>query len=131
MADYTVINLEDDVEDMAPRFDLAPGLQSHFARVPLELERSGLSFYRLEPGFRPPFGHRHGEQEEVYVVVNGSARMKVGDEVVELRRWDALRVSAPVWRAFEAGPEGAELLAFGAPNTDNKDAEMQPGWWKD
>jgi mannose-6-phosphate isomerase-like protein (cupin superfamily) len=130
MAGYTLVNLED-VEDMAPKFGLAPGLQSRFARVPLELERSGLSLYRIAPGFRLPFGHRHGEQEEVYVVVQGSVRMKVDDEVVELRRWDALRVPGPAWRAFEAGPEGAELLAFGAPNTQNKDAEMEPGWWKD
>ncbi len=130
MPDYTIVNLED-VEDMAPKFGLAPGLQSRFARVPLELERSGLSLYRIAPGFRLPFGHRHGEQEEVYVVVSGSMRMKVDDEVVELRRWDALRVPGSAWRAFEAGPEGAELLAFGAPNTQNKDTEMEQGWWKD
>ena len=130
MPDYTVVNLED-VEDMAPKFGLGEGLQSRFARVPLELERSGLSLYRIAPGFRLPFGNRHGEQEEVYVVVSGSMRMKIDDEVVELRRWDALRVPGPAWRAFEAGPEGAELLAFGAPNTQNKDTEMEPGWWKD
>ena len=129
MPDYTVVNLED-VEDMAPKFGLGEGLQSRFARVPLELERSGLSLYRIAPGFRLPFGHRHGEQEEVYVVVSGSMRMKIDDEVVGLRRWDALRVPGPAWRAFEAGPEGAELLAFGAPNTQNKDTEMDPGWWK-
>src|SRR5215210_5810018 len=123
MPDYTVVNLED-VEDMAPKFGLAPGLQSRFARVPLELERSGLSLYRIAPGFRLPFGHRHGEQEEVYVVVSGSMRMKVDDDVVELRRSDALRVPGPAWRAFEAGPEGAELLAFGSSNTQNEDTEM-------
>ena len=127
MPDYTVVNLED-VEDM---FGLGEGLQSRFARVPLELERSGLSLYRIAPGFRLPFGHRHGEQEEVYVVVRGSMRMKVDDEVVELRRWDALRVPGSAWRAFVAGSEGAELLAFGAPNTENKDAEMEQGWWLD
>jgi mannose-6-phosphate isomerase-like protein (cupin superfamily) len=130
MAGYTLVNLED-VENMAPRFGLAPGLESHFARVPLELERSGLSLYRVAPGFRLPFGHRHGEQEEVYVVVDGSMRMKVDDEVLDLRRWDALRVPGPAWRGFEAGPEGAVLLAFGAPNTQGKDAEMEQGWWKD
>jgi mannose-6-phosphate isomerase-like protein (cupin superfamily) len=130
MAGYTLVNLED-VENMAPKFGLAPGLESHFARVPLELERSGLSLYRVAPGFRLPFGHRHGEQEEVYVVVDGSMRMKVDDEVLDLRRWDALRVPGPVWRGFEAGPEGAVLLAFGAPNTQGKDAEMEQGWWKD
>ena len=131
MAGYTHLNLERDVEDMAPKFGYAPDLESRFAREPLELTQSGLGFYRIAPGFRLPFGHLHTEQEEVYVVVAGSARMKVGDEVIELGQWDALRVAPGEWRGFEAGPEGAELLAFGAPNTDNKDAELAPGWWED
>ena len=76
MSDYTLVNLKDDVEDMAPKFGLSPGLESHFARVPLELTQSGLSYYRVAPGFRLPFGHTHEEQEEVYVVVSGSARMQ-------------------------------------------------------
>ena len=129
MAGYTRVNLRE-VEDQAPRFGIE-GIESRFARVPLELEQSGLGYFRLAPGFRAPFGHTHGEQEEVYVVVSGSARMKVEDEVVDLRQWDALRVAPGVMRAFEAGDEGAEIVAFGAPNTENKDAEMAPGWWAD
>ena len=131
MPDYTHINLKQDVEDMAPKFGYSPELESRFARGPLELQNSGLSYYQVAPGYRLPFGHRHGEQEEVYLVASGSARMKVGDDIVELGQWDALRVPGQVWRGFEAGPEGAELLAFGAPNTGNKDAEMEPGWWED
>lgn len=131
MPGYTHLNLKRDVEDMAPRFGYAPDLESRFAREPLGLERSGLGLYRIAPGYRLPFGHLHTEQEEVYVVVSGSVRMKVGDDVVELGRWDALRVAPGEWRAFEGGPDGAELLAFGAPNTDNQDAEVQPGWWED
>jgi len=131
MADYTKVNLVDDVQDMAPKFDLSPGLESHFARTNLGLEQSGMSFYRIAPGFRVPFGHRHGQQEEVYVIVSGSARVKLGDDIVDLRQWDAVRVPGEIWRALEGGPDGAEVLAFGAPNTDNKDAEMQPGWWSD
>jgi mannose-6-phosphate isomerase-like protein (cupin superfamily) len=129
MATYTKLNLKRDVDDMAPKFDLSPGLESRFARVPLALEQSGLSYYRIAPGFRTPFGHRHGEQEEVYVVTSGSARIKLDDEVLELDRWDAVRIPGPVMRCLEGGPEGAEVLAFGAPNTENRDAEMVPGWW--
>jgi mannose-6-phosphate isomerase-like protein (cupin superfamily) len=128
MANFTQINLVDDVEDMAPKFGL-DGAESRFARKPLGLEKSGLGLYRLKPGFRFPFGHTHTEQEEVYVVLQGSARFNVDGEIVELRAYDALRVPGPVPRGFEAGPDGAEVLAFGAPNTDNKDAEMIPGWW--
>ncbi len=128
MAGYTHLNLRDDVENLAPKHGL-DGLASHFARGPLELEQSGLSYYRLEPGFRLPFGHRHGEQEEVYVVLSGTARFKLEDEIVELKPLDALRVPGPVTRGMEAGPDGAEVLAVGAPNTDNKDAEMVQDFW--
>lgn len=130
MAGYTKRNLKA-VEDMAPKFGLSPGLESRFARVPLELEHQGLTYYRIAPDFRTPFGHRHSEQEEVYVVVAGSARVKIDDEVVDLERWDAIRIPAATTRCLEGGPEGAEVIAVGAPNTQNKDAEVLPGWWED
>jgi mannose-6-phosphate isomerase-like protein (cupin superfamily) len=128
MADYTKVNLKTDVQNMAPRFGME-GIESHFARTNLELANSGLSYFRLDPGFRAPFGHTHSEQEEIYVIVSGSARVAVGDEVVDLGRWDAVRIAPGAVHGMEAGPDGAEFLAFGAPNTDNKDAEMHPGWW--
>jgi mannose-6-phosphate isomerase-like protein (cupin superfamily) len=131
MADYTKLNLKQDVEDMAPKFQLSPGLESRFARKPLELEQSGVSYYRIAPDFRTPFGHRHGEQEEIYVVVSGSARLKLDEELIELAQWDAVRIAPSVTRGLEGGPDGAEVLAFGAPNTDNKDVDMVPGWWAD
>ena len=128
MADYTRVNLRSDVEDMAPKHGME-GIESRFARRNLELGNSGVSFFRLEPGYRTPFGHTHSEQEEVYVVVSGSAQIGVDDEVVELSQWDALRIPAGSMHAMEGGPDGVEILAFGAPNTENKDAEMKPGWW--
>src|SRR5215218_3161983 len=100
MSDYTVVKLWQ-VEDMAPRFGLGDGLQSRFAREPLGLQQSGLSIYRIAPGFRLPFGHTHGEQEEVYLVVSGSARVKIDDDVVELGPWDAVRIPAGAMRSFE------------------------------
>ena len=130
MSAHTIVNLQQ-VEDMALKWGLSPGLESRFARVPLELENSGLSYFKVAPGFRVPFGHVHSEQEEVYLVVSGSARVKLEDEIVELKAWDALRIPPSTWRGFEAGPDGAELLAFGAPNTDNKDIEMDQEWWGD
>jgi uncharacterized cupin superfamily protein len=128
MGDYTRVNLRSDVEDMAPRHNME-GIESRFARGNLGLENSGVSYFRLDPNYRTPFGHRHSEQEEVYLVVFGTARFAVNDEVLELGEWDAVRVPAGVWRAMEAGSDGAEIVAFGAPNTENKDVEMQPGWW--
>ena len=129
MADYTKQNLREDVEDMAPRFGYAPNVEARFARKPLELANSGVSYFRIAPGFRLPFGHKHGEQEEVYVVLSGSARIKAGEEIVELSELDALRVAGDTPRAMEGGPGGAEVLAFGAPNNDNKDVEMLQDFW--
>lgn len=131
MAGYTHVNLKEEVEDQAPKFGYGSAMRAHFARVPLALEQSGLSYFRLAPDFRLPFGHKHREQEEIYVVLSGNARMKLDDEVVELKPFDAVRVPGDTMRSFEAGPEGAEIIAFGAPNTQNADAEMTPGWWTD
>ena len=78
-----------------------------------------------------PFGHTHKVQEEVYVLVSGSARIKLGDEIHELEPWSAVRMSKDVMRALEAGPEGAELVLLGAPNTGPGDAVTEPGWWQD
>ena len=131
MPGYTHINLKTDVEDMAPKFGFAPNLESHFARKPLGLEKSGITYYRVAPDYRIPFGHKHGEQEEIYLLLSGSARMKLDDDIVELGPLDALRVPPEVIRAFEAGPEGAEIVAFGAPSNENRDAEMVQEWWTD
>jgi hypothetical protein len=131
MADYTIVNLKEDVDDSAVEFGLSPSLEARFARAKLGLERSGLSFQRLAPGYRAPFGHKHGEQEEVYVLLSGSARLKLDDEIVELKQWDAVRVGPETMRNFEAGPEGVELLAYGAGTSGLQDAEQAPGWWTD
>ena len=128
MAAYTRVNLKSDVKDMAPEFGME-GIESRFARTNLELAKSGVSYFRLDSGYRAPFGHTHSEQEEVYVILSGSARVAVGDEVVELGELDAIRIAPETMHGMEAGPDGAQILAFGAPNTDNKDADMQPGWW--
>ena len=131
MADYTIKNLKSDVEDQAPNFGLAPDLEARMARVPLELENFGLSYQRLAPNFRVPFGHTHNVQEEAYVVVNGSVRVKLDDEVHELKQWDVVRVPKGIPRGFEAGPEGVEIIAIGAPNTGPGDANVMQGWWGD
>ena len=127
---HTVINLKE-VEDQAPKFGLSPNLEMRMARVPLELEHSGVSYQRIAPNFRIPFGHKHKTQEELYIVLSGSLRAKIEDEIVELKPWDALRVHKDTLRSFEGGPEGAEILALGAPSTGPGDADMIQGWWSD
>ncbi len=128
MSDYTHLNLKE-VEDQAPKFGLSPDLEFRMGRVPLDMEQAGLSYMRVAPNYRVPFGHNHKNQEEVYVVVAGSGRVKVGDEVRDLNQWDAVRVHKDTMRGFEAGADGLELIAIGAPNTGPGDAEMEQGWW--
>jgi len=123
-------NLERDVENQAPNFGMPDELEARFARSALGGETLGLSLMRLAPGFRVPFGHKHENQEEVYVVLHGSARVKVDDEIVELGEWDAIRFDSDTMRDVEAGPDGLEYLAFSAGN-DPQDAELVQGWWED
>jgi len=130
MSGYTKKNLRQDVENMAPKFEMPAEMEARFARTPLGGETLGLSLMTLAPGFRIPFGHKHAGQEEVYVVVRGSGRVKVEDEVVELAEWDAIRFDKDTMRNMEAGPDGLEYVAFGA-GDDPRDADMAPGWWSD
>jgi uncharacterized cupin superfamily protein len=131
MSGYTKTNLRN-VENQAPNFGMPPELEARFARSALGGETLGLSLMTLAPGFRIPFGHKHSDQEEVYVVLRGSARIKVEDEdgIVELGEWDAIRFDKDTMRNVEAGPDGVEYLAFGA-GDDPRDAEMAPDWWSD
>jgi mannose-6-phosphate isomerase-like protein (cupin superfamily) len=131
LSGYTKRNLRDDVEDSAVKFGMGEVLEAHFARDDLEATQFGLSLQMLKPNQRVPFGHFHDRQEEVYVVVGGSGRLKLDDEVVEVGRWDAVRIAPEVTRGVEAGPEGLELIAFGAPNTGPQDVRQEMGWWTD
>jgi mannose-6-phosphate isomerase-like protein (cupin superfamily) len=131
---YTRRNIKQDLDDIGSRFDGAPDLEFRAATRALELERSALSYQRVPPGYRFPYGHTHRTQEEVYVVVRGSGRMKVDDEIVELEEWDAVRVPPGTWRGYEAGPEGLEILVIGAPNLGEDprgDVEGRRDWWAD
>jgi hypothetical protein len=87
MADYTLLNLRTGVEDMAPQFDMGDGIEAHFARKPLNLEKSGLSYFKLGSDYKLGFGHTHSEQEEIYLVISGSARLKLDDEEWSWARW--------------------------------------------
>jgi mannose-6-phosphate isomerase-like protein (cupin superfamily) len=131
---FTLRNLKGDLEDLGSNFDGAPDLEFRFASKALELEQSGLSYQRIPPDYRFPYGHTHKEQEEVYVVVRGSGRMKLDEEIVEVKEWDVVRVPPGTWRGYEGGPEGLEILVFGAPNLGENprdDVEGQRDWWAD
>jgi uncharacterized cupin superfamily protein len=131
---FTLRNLRQDLEDVGAGFDGAPGLEFRLATRALKLEECGLSYQRVPPGYRFPYGHTHKMQEEVYVVVGGGGRMKLDDEVIEIKEWDAVRVPPGTWRGYEAGPQGLEILVIGAPNlgdSPREDVDGQRDWWSE
>ena len=127
-APYTVKKLTD-VEDSAAKFGVGEVQEARFANDDLDAEHTGVSHHRLNPDRRQAFGHKHDNAEEVYVVIAGSGRVKLDDDIVDIERLDAIRVAPGVVRAFEAGPEGMEMLAVG-PRHDG-DGEVLQGWWAD
>jgi mannose-6-phosphate isomerase-like protein (cupin superfamily) len=129
MSDYTIKNLMDIEDGTGGR---APGVQARFARSHIDSEDLGVTYLRYEPGVRAPMGHSHREQEEVYVVISGSGRIKLNDDVLELRPWDVVRVAPATVRALEGGPEGVELLAIGSTRPEGGDGVPAPeGWWSE
>jgi uncharacterized cupin superfamily protein len=125
---FTIVNLND-IEDSAK--DRSPDVEARFGRSHLGSEHLGISYFRYAPGYRNPLGHSHREQEEVYVVIDGSGRVKLDDRIVELRRFDLVRVAPSTVRAFEAGPNGLELIAVGSDRPEGGDGVPVPDWWTD
>jgi mannose-6-phosphate isomerase-like protein (cupin superfamily) len=124
MTAYTIKNFQ----DMGTP-DPHANVQARFARSHIDSEHVGISHFRYAPNYRGTGGHSHREQEEVYVVISGSGRVKLDDEIVELRQWDVVRVSPAVVRAFEGGPEGMEIIAAGNDRPEGGDGQRVEDFW--
>jgi quercetin dioxygenase-like cupin family protein len=128
MSEYTLTNFKDLDDLMA---DSGGDREARFARNAIESEHLGVSYWRFAPGQRSPIGHRHREQEEAYVITSGSGRVRLDDEILELKQWDVLRVAPAVVRAFEGGPDGLEFIAIGNDRPEGGDGERVEGFWED
>jgi mannose-6-phosphate isomerase-like protein (cupin superfamily) len=126
MSRFSTVNLLEVEDSMGDR---APGVELRFGRKHLDSRDIGVSHVRYQPNLRAEFAHSHREQEEAYVVVAGSGRMLLDDEVLALRQWDVVRVAPEVVRAFEAGPEGLELIAVGGPKPEGGDGVPGAASW--
>lgn len=129
MPNYTHKNFSE-IEDAAASRGVE-GLEARFGRSQIDSEHLGVTMFRYQPGHRTQFGHTHREQEEAYVVAAGSGRMKLDDEIIELREWDIVRVAPEVMRAIEAGSDGLTIIAIGNDRPEGGDGEMVPDWWTD
>ena len=116
------------VEDSAARFGLSKTQEARFPREVLGAEQTGMNLLFVKPSQREAFAHRHRQAEEIYVVLAGSGRVKLDDELVELAPLDAVRVDPGTARSFEAGPDGLEVLIFG-PHIEG-DGEMVADFWE-
>jgi quercetin dioxygenase-like cupin family protein len=125
---YAIKNLMEIEDSGAER---SPSIEARFARKYLDSQHLGVSYFRYAPQTRSPFGHSHHEQEEAYIVVGGSGRVRLDDEIVELRRWDVVRVAPEVVRGFEGGPDGLELIAIGSDRPEGGDGVAVHDWWTD
>jgi quercetin dioxygenase-like cupin family protein len=128
MSGYTTVNLLEIEDSVGER---APGIEGRFGRKHLDSRDLGVSKFSYAPDVRSPMAHSHREQEEAYVVVAGSGRVLLDDDVCELRQWDVLRVAPEVVRSFEAGPDGLDLIAIGGPKPDDGDGVMGVANWPD
>ncbi|MGH2972311.1 MAG: hypothetical protein ACRDNM_05585 [Gaiellaceae bacterium] len=128
MTDYAIVNLKE-IDDSAG--DRAPGMEARFARKHIGSEHLGVTYMRYEPGVRSPMAHSHREQEEAYVVIGGSGRVRLDDDVRDVRQWDVVRVAPPTIRAWEAGPDGLEIIAVGSDRPEGGDGVMADGAWVD
>ncbi len=128
MTRYTIKNLKE-IQDSAGEH--SPGIEGRFARKHLDSEHLGISYFRYAPGVRAPMAHSHREQEEAYIVINGSGRIRLDDEIHELRQWDVVRVSPRTLRAIEAGDDGLELIAVGSDRPEGGDGVPAPTAWID
>ena len=126
MSDYAIVNLLELDNSIAGRVE---GMEGRFGRGPLGARDVGVSHWRYAPNFRSPAGHSHREQEEAYVVVAGYGRVRLGDEVREIRQWDTIRVAPAVVRQFEAGPHGLDLIAVGGPKPEGGDGVISDSPW--
>ena len=127
MADPYTLKKLTEVDDSAPKFGFGEIQESRFAMGDLQAQETGVAYHRLNSGRRQPFAHRHDQAEEVNVVLSGSGRVKLDDEIIDLQTLDALRVAPGVTRCFEAGADGLEFIVFG-PHREG-DGEIIQGWW--
>jgi uncharacterized cupin superfamily protein len=128
MSEYTKVNLKDCDDVAAGR---GVDVEGRMGRSKLGSEHLGVSYFRYGPNYHSTMGHHHAVQEEAYVVVGGSGRARLGDEIIELGQWDVLRVAPAVIRAFEAGPQGLELVAVGSDRPEEGDGSMVHDFWTD
>lgn len=114
------------------RFGLAADeLELRVLRDRLGCEHIGVSYLRFGPDWPLTTGHRHpAGGEEVYVLIEGSARIKIGEDVVHMEAPAAIRVPSEEFRAIRAaGDAPAVFVVAGYPIEDPDETVLAPDFW--
>jgi mannose-6-phosphate isomerase-like protein (cupin superfamily) len=96
-------------------------------------EQVAVTWRRMPPktGGKGSYGHRHRQQEEVYLVLSGTLQFKLEDEVVDVPAHTAVRVAAQTVRSvWNEGPDDAELVIVST-RIEAPDGELVPDFWPD
>jgi len=93
-----------------------PGIKFRSAGRELGVTAWGMNVIEIDPHVAqyPEHDHTKDGQEEVYVVLRGSATLKAGGQATPLSPGTLVRVGPSEKRHFTAGPDGVTLLAIGA-----------------
>ena len=128
MSDYTVVAFED-ADDVMGDY---PG-EMRFLKGPLGTEEVAVTYRRMPPdtGGKGSYGHRHKQQEEVYVVLAGELEFKLGDDIVTVGAHHAVRVPRETFRSVHnsSGADAELLIVSTRLANDEPDHEMTEDFW--
>jgi len=116
---YRTVNYED-VEQVSDAM--------HFLSEPLGCRQVGVTFSRCPPDWNSkPHDHADDEHEEVYVLVQGSAEVRVDDESVEMETGDAVWIAPEATRQIQNGADESAFVLISAPEFES-DGDMADAW---
>jgi uncharacterized cupin superfamily protein len=133
MSDYTILRAADapDFTGDAPGAFYGYGRALGAEQVSVNIRTLAPHTAHVPPGGDPTRGHSHRTIEEIYVVLSGRLAAKLGDDVVELERWDAVRIPPQTARAVRNNSDEEAALLMVSVRVDDHAAESNAheGFW--
>ena len=77
-----------------------------FLHDALELTSCEISINTVPKGFKVPFNHKHKQNEEVYIVLNGEGAMTIDGEAVKVKEGSVVKVAPEAARTIENTGDG-------------------------
>jgi mannose-6-phosphate isomerase-like protein (cupin superfamily) len=130
MSDYTVVRRDEAFDAMSEY----PGFgEMRFYTQAANAEQVAITWRSMPAGTggRGSYGHRHSDQEEIYLVVAGNLTFKVGEDVFEVGPHTAVRVASDAYRSVHNdSAEDAEMVICSVRADEaGAEPEMTPDFW--